>query len=115
MHFLIMDVCLLMHRHLIILLLWPTVLLFIQSFQSIPDSLVLQLDAYGFLTKFGDFVFQEELQLLVEHGLVHYGHSSGAVRQGGCLWYGATRILQVSSQLLVAGAIKLLLKGKGSV
>lgn len=76
--------------------------------QSKPDSLVLQVDAYGFLTKFGDFVFQEELQLLVEHRLVHYGHSSGAVRQGGCLWYGATRILQVSSQLLPAEAIKLL-------
>lgn len=110
--FLIMDVCLLMHRHLIIVVLSPTVLLIIQSK---PDSLELQLDAYGFLTKFGDFVFQEELQLLVEHRLVHHGHSSGAVRQGGCLWYGATRILQVSSQLLPAEEIKLLFKGKDSV
>lgn len=65
--------------------------MFIQSFLNrAPDLLVLRLDVSGFLIIFNDLVLQEELQLLVEHRLVHHGHSSGAVRQGGCVWYGAT-------------------------
>lgn len=55
-----------------------------------PDLLVLRLDVYGVLIIFNDLVLQEELQLLAEHRLVHHGHSSGAVRQGGCVRYGAT-------------------------
>lgn len=45
---------------------------------------------FFFLIKFGDLVFQEEFQLLVEYRLVHHGHSSGAVQQGGCVWYGTS-------------------------
>lgn len=45
-------------------------------------------------------VFQEELQLMAEHWLVHHGHSPGAVWQDQCVRHGPSGFLQVWADYL---------------